>query len=68
MKEDVLKDHVWKQKQSVKMIGRTTKERRLGALGYYEAMMLIDNLKDKYRLSVRVPYGEKGPTPMEEKE
>ena len=50
------------------MISRTTKERRLGALGYYEAMMLIDNLKDKYRLSVRVPYGEKGPTPMEEKE
>ena len=38
LKEDVFKDHVGKL--SVKAIARTAKERRPGALGYSEAMML----------------------------
>ena len=57
LKEDVFKDHVGKL--SVKSIIRTAKERRPGALGYSEAMMLAYNAKNKYRLSLRALYGEK---------
>lgn len=57
LKEDVFKDHVGKM--SVKAIARTAKERRPGALGYSEAMMVAYNAKNKYRLSLRALYGEK---------
>ena len=66
LKEDVFKDHVGKQ--SVKSIGRTAKERRPGALGYSEAMMLAYNAKNKYRLSLRVLYGEKIPASSSDEE
>ena len=64
LKEDVFKDHVGKQ--SVKSIIRTAKERRPGALGYSEAMMLAYNAKNKYRLSLRALYGGKISDPSEE--
>ena len=57
IKEDVFKDHVGKV--SVKQIIRTAKERRPGALGYSEAMILAYNAKNKYRLSLRTLYGGK---------
>lgn len=57
LKEDVFKDHVGKV--SVKSIIRTAKERRPGALGFAEAMMIQYNLKNKYRLSLRTLYGAK---------
>ena len=66
LKEDVFKDHVGKQ--SVKSISRTAKERRPGALGYSEAMMLAYNAKNKYRLSLRVLYGEKTPASSSDEE
>jgi len=66
LKEDVFKDHVGKQ--SVKSISRTAKERRPGALGYSEAMMLAYNAKNKYRLSLRVLYGEKVPASASDEE
>lgn len=57
IKEDVFKDHVGKV--PVKQIIRTAKERRPGALGYSEAMLLAYNNKNKYRLSLRMLYGGK---------
>ncbi len=57
LKEDVFKDHVGKV--SVKSIIRTAKERRPGAMGFAEAMMLAYNNKNKYRLSLRTLYGGK---------
>lgn len=57
LKEDVFKDHVGMV--SVKSIIRTAKERRPGALGFAEAMMIQYNLKNKYRLSLRTLYGAK---------
>ena len=57
IKEDVFKDHVGKV--PVKQIIRTAKERRPGALGYSEAMLLTYNNKNKYRLSLRMLYGGK---------
>ena len=57
IKEDVFKDHVGKV--SVKQIIRTAKERRPGAMGYAEAMMIQYNNKNKYRLSLRMLYGGK---------
>ena len=66
LKEDVFKDHVGKQ--SVKSIIRTAKERRPGALGYSEAMMLAYNAKNKYRLSLRALYGGKISDPSDEEE
>ena len=57
IKEDVFKDHVGKV--SVKQIIRTARERRPGALGYSEAMILAYNAKNKYRLSLRTLYGGK---------
>jgi len=66
LKEDVFKEHVGKQ--SVKSIIRTAKERRPGALGYSEAMMLAYNAKNKYRLSLRALYGGKAIVPLDEEE
>ena len=44
---------------SVKQIIQTAKERRPGAMGYAEAMMIQYNNKNKYRLSLRTLYGGK---------
>ena len=60
LKEDVFKDHVGKV--SVKSIIRTAKERRTGAMGFAEAMMIQYNLKNKHRLSLRTLYGGKNVT------
>ena len=57
LKEDTFKDHVGMV--SVKSIIRMAKERRPGAMGYAEAMMIQYNLKNKYRLSLRTLYGGK---------
>ena len=56
-KEDVFVDHVGKA--SVKSIIRTAKERRPGALGYAEAMMLAYNAKNKQKLPLRGLHGGK---------
>ena len=66
LKEDVFKDHVGKY--SVKSIIRTAKERRPGALGYSEAMMVAYNAKNKYRLSLRALYGMKVSSAINEEE
>ena len=66
LKEDVFKDHL--SKVSVKYIVRTAKERRPGALGFSEAMMLQYNNKNKYRLSLRTLYGGKAVMSAEEEE
>ena len=50
-------DHVGKV--SVKAIVRTAKERRPGALGYAEAMMLAYNNKNKQKLPLRALHGGK---------
>ena len=60
LREDVFKDHVGKM--SVKSIIRTARERRPGALGYSEAMMLAYNAKNKYHLSLKALYGGKSVT------
>ena len=57
LKEDTFKDHLGKV--SVKSIIRTAKERRPGAMGFAEAMMLQYNSRNKYRLSLRTLYGGK---------
>ena len=57
IRDDVFKDHVGRV--SVKAIIRAAKERRPGALGYAEAMILEYNKKSKYRLSLRTLYGGK---------
>lgn len=57
LKEDVFKDHLGQV--SVKSIIRTAKERRPGAMGFAEAIMIQYNLKNKYRLSLRTLYGAK---------
>lgn len=57
LKEDMFVDHVGKV--SVKSIVRTAKERRPGALGYAEAMILAYNNKNKQRLPLRALYGGK---------
>ena len=66
LKEDVFKDHVGKA--SVKSIIRTEKERRPGAMGFAEAMMIQYNLKNKHRLSLRTLYGGKNVTFEDEEE
>ena len=55
IQEDVFKDHVGRM--SVKSIIRTARERRPGAMGFAESMMLAYNNKNKYRLSLRTLYG-----------
>ncbi len=66
LREDVFKDHVGKM--SVKSIIRTARERRPGALGYSEAMMLAYNAKNKYHLSLKTLYGGKSVTNDPEEE
>jgi len=66
LKEDVFKDHVGRV--SVKSIIRTAKERRPGAMGFAEAMMIAYNNKNKYRLSLRTLYGGKNVTYEDEGE
>lgn len=63
LKDDVFKDHLGRV--SVKSIIRTAKERRPGALGFSEAMMIVYNNKNKYRLSLRTLYGGK-PSPADD--
>lgn len=63
LKEDVFKDHLGRV--SVKSIIRTAKERRPGALGFSEAMMIEYNKKNKYRLSLRTLYGGR-PSPADD--
>ena len=58
LREDVFKDHVGKI--SIRQLSRTAKERRPGALGYAEAMILAYNAKNKFHLSMRKLYGVKG--------
>ncbi len=57
LKEDMFVDHVGKV--SVKSIVRTAKERRPGALGYAESMMLAYNAKNKQKLPLRLLHGGK---------
>ena len=57
VRDDVFKDHVGRV--SVKAIIRAAKERRPGALGYSEAMIIEYNKKSKFRLSLKTLYGEK---------
>lgn len=57
LKEDIFKEHVGKS--SVKSIIRTARERRPGAMGFAEAMMLLYNSRNKHRLSLRTLYGGK---------
>jgi len=48
--EDKLKDEVFKDKlggMSIKELSRTAKERRAGALGYAEVMLLAYNKRNK---------------------
>ncbi len=56
LREDVFKEHVGRC--SVKTIIRTAKERRPGALGYAEALLIAYNAKNKYKLSMRKLYGK----------
>ena len=55
LREDIFKEHVGRV--SVKSIIRTAKERRPGVLGYAEAMLIVYNNKNKYRLPMRKLYG-----------
>ena len=57
LKEDLFKERVGRQ--SVKSIIRTARERRPGAMGFAEAMMLAYNSKSKNKLSMRILYGGK---------
>ena len=52
LKEDLFKERVGRQ--SVKSIIRTARERRPGAMGFAEAMMLAYNSKSKNKLSMRI--------------
>ena len=56
--DEIFKDHVGKL--SVKAIIRTAKERRPGALGYAEAILIAYNIKCKNKLSLKDLYGKGG--------
>jgi hypothetical protein len=64
LREDVFKEHVGRV--SVRQLSRMAKERRPGALGYAEAMILAYNTKNKFHLSMRKLYGGKGDDTDEE--
>ena len=56
---DVLRDDVFKDRivlLSVKQLTRTAKERRSGALGYSEAMVIQYNKRCRYRLPIQKLY------------
>lgn len=57
LREDVFKSHVGAV--PIKLLIRNAKERRPGAKGYSEAMMLAYNKKNKYHLSLSMLYGGK---------
>ena len=57
LRDDVFKEHVGRS--SVKTIIRNAKDRRPGALGFAEAMLIAYNAKNKYRLPMRKLYGRK---------
>ena len=54
LREDVFKDRICQL--SVKQLSRTAKERRPGALGFSEAMVIQYNKRCKYRLSLQRLY------------
>ena len=54
--DEIFKDHVGRL--SVKTITRTAKDRRPGALGYAEAILLAYNTKCKNKLSIKELYGK----------
>lgn len=66
LKEDMFKEHVGKF--SVKAIIRSAKERRPGALGFAEAMMIAYNTKNKNKLSIKRLYGRKTSSEEEDEE
>lgn len=58
---DVLRDDIFKDRiglLSVKQLSRTAKERRPGALGYSEAMVIQYNKRCKYRLFIQRLYSK----------
>ena len=57
LREDVFKSHVGAI--PIKLLIRNAKERRPGAKGYSEAMILAYNKKSKYHLSISMLYGGK---------
>ena len=64
LREDVFKEHVGRV--SVKTIIRNAKERRPGALGFAEALLIAYNAKNKYRLSIRKLYGKSDADDLED--
>ena len=54
--DEIFKDHVGRL--SVKTITRTAKDRRPGALGYAEAILIAYNIKCKNKLSIKELYGK----------
>lgn len=56
LREDIFKDRIGLL--SVKLLTRTAKERRPGALGYAEAMVIQYNKRCKYRLSLQRLYSK----------
>lgn len=66
LNNEIFIDHVGRQ--TVKAIGRTAKERRPGALGYAEAMLLAYNNKCKYRLPMKRLYGNNADEDIDENE
>ena len=66
MDDEVFRDHVGKY--TVKTIGRTAKDRRPGALGYAEAMLIAYNAKCKCRRSMKKLYGKNSDEEIDEEE
>ena len=56
LREDVFKERIGQL--SVKQLTRTAKERRPGALGFSEAMVIQYNKRCKYRLSIQRLYSK----------
>lgn len=66
LREDVFKDRVGQM--SIKMLTRTARERRPGALGYAEAMVMAYNKRAKYRLSMSKLYNRNSKISAEEED
>ena len=64
--DEIFKDHVGKF--TIKAIGRTAKDRRPGAMGYAEAMLIAYNTKTKNRLPMKMLYGKNYDEEIEEEE
>ena len=64
LRDDIFKEHVGRL--STRMIARNAKDRRPGALGYAEAMLIAYNAKNKYRLSMRKLYGKSSENDLED--